>query len=299
MAAVVLEDQVLRDGLQFEKKILSLEEKKRIFELLVDAGVSRIQVGSFVNPKRVPQMADTEELIRQIEAPPNLQLSGLVLNDKGLDRALACGLEHINMAVSASDTHSRKNSGLPADEALQSMSHLIARAASAGAKVRAGIMCAFGCVYEGNVPESTVLNAVETLSRAGAHSISLADTTGMGNPSQVRRLFGRTKERVPELPVSLHIHDTRGLGLANMFAAYEAGARSFDAASGGLGGCPFVKGASGNVPTEDAVHMFESMGIDTAIELSKLCQLVDYLEELFGWHLPGRMCHVLKAVGCV
>jgi hydroxymethylglutaryl-CoA lyase len=293
--AVLFEDEVLRDGLQMEARMFSFEEKVKIFQLLKAANVKRVQIGSFVHPKLVPQMADTDALIRHLSPAPGILLSGLILNDKGLERALACGLSHLSMSVSVSDTHSRKNANRPAPEALASMALLIAEAKKARVQVRAGIQCAFGCVYEGTVPADAVYAAAQAMADAGADEINLADTTGMGNPGQVRSLVQGIGQRFPGLDVSLHLHDTRGLGLANMFAGYEEGVRIFDVCAGGLGGCPFVKGAAGNVPTEDAVNMFESMGVETGVDLRGMTRVVDELELLLGRSLPGRMTRVLKA----
>jgi hydroxymethylglutaryl-CoA lyase len=294
-SGLLFEDETLRDGLQMEARLFNLEEKIRIFNLLAEAGLKRIQVGSFVHPKLVPQTADTDELVRTLLATPGVLLTGLILNERGLERALACGLTHVSMSVSASDTHSRKNANRSAEEALNSMTVLISKASEAGLSVRAGVQCAFGCVYEGKIPEDKVVATAETMASAGAKEINLADTTGMGNPVQVRRLVGKIRKNLPEQAVSLHLHDTRGLGLTNMLAGYEEGVRIFDVCSGGLGGCPFVKGAAGNVPTEDAVHMFEAIGLDTGIDLQRMGKVVEELEAILGRQLPGRMTRVLKA----
>ncbi len=296
MPAVVLEDESLRDGLQFESKILSLEEKRSIFRLLVQAGVKRIQVGSFVHPKVVPQMADTDVLIRSLRGEAQgVLVSALVLNDKGLERAGESGLRHVSLSSSASDEHSRRNVKRPAGEAFSGLLELVRRAVGSGMQVRAGIQCAFGCVYEGAVPEDRVVEMAVRLAECGANEINLADTTGMANPFQVRRLVVRTRAEVSPLPLSIHLHDTRGLGLANMLAAYESGVTLFDVAAGGLGGCPFVKGASGNVAAEDAVNLFEQIGVATGIDLRALCRVVDRYEELLGRTLPGRMNRVIKS----
>lgn len=294
---LLLEDETLRDGLQVESRIFSTEEKLAIFQQLVNAGIRRIQVGSFVNPKKVPQMADTEELIQAIGTQTQSAglISALILNDKGLDRALACSVRHVSMSISISNTHSLKNAGKPAAEALQGMTALIRQATAAGLAVRAGLQCSFGCVYEGAIAETAVLSAAEKLAAAGAAEINLADTTGMANPLAVERLTRQVQTAHPDVKISLHLHDTRGLGLANMFAGYQAGVRTFDVCTGGLGGCPFVKGAAGNVPTEDAVQMFSSMGIGTGIDLKKICATVNTLEGMLERKLPGRMKTVLNA----
>lgn len=300
MPGVILEDTSLRDGLQSEKRIFSLQKKTALFRLLADAGVKRIQVGSFVNPKVLPQMAGTDELIGIVKKEyPNVLLTALVLNEKGLERADACGLKHLSMSVSASNTHSMKNVRRPAAEALQEMTGLIRRAAASGVRVRSGIMCSFGCVYEGAVPEEKVLEIASALAEAGASELNLADTTGMANPMQVRRLITKVHDAVPGKAISIHMHDTRGLGLANMLTAYEAGAEILDVAAGGLGGCPAVKDAAGNVPAEDAVNLFEQIGVSTGIDLQALCKVVDKYEELLGRQLPGRMNRVIKSqIGC-
>lgn len=290
---IVLEDESLRDGLQMESKIFSIEEKLGLFNLLKKAGIPRIQVGSFVHPQIVPQMADTDELIRTIGRQDDTVVSALILNDKGLERALACGVPHISMSVSVSDTHSRKNTRCSAAEALDSMTRLICIALDAGLDVRAQLQCVFGCVYEGQIAEDAVISTAREMVAAGASEINLADTTGMATPLSIRHMVQRFRSEFPDVMVSLHLHDTRGLGLANMFSGYESGVRSFDVCTGGLGGCPFVKGAAGNVPAEDAVNLFESMGIRTGIDLSVLCSAVSFLQTRLDRQLPGRMTRVL------
>jgi hydroxymethylglutaryl-CoA lyase len=296
MPTVILEDESLRDGLQFEQKLLTLAEKLSLFRLLAAAGVKRIQVGSFVHPEVVPQMADTDEFIQTIRSETSdVLITALVLNGRGLERALKCGLGHLSMSSSASNAHSIKNVRRPAAEAFAGLLELITRAVGSGLQVRAGIQCAFGCVYEGAIDEGRVLEMADRLAQTGASELDLADTTGMANPLQVRSIVSKTRAAMPGLPVSIHLHDTRGLGLANMLAAYESGATIFDVSAGGLGGCPFVKGASGNVAAEDAVNLFEQIGVATGIDLKALCAVVDRYELLFGRSLPGRMSRVIKS----
>jgi len=290
---VMIEDEALRDGLQMEARIFNLDEKLKVFQMLKEAGVPRIQVGSFVHPKIVPQMADTDAFITAIPEADQTLISALILNEKGLERALASGVGHVSMSVSVSDTHSRKNARRPAAEALDAMTGLIRTALSEGLDVRAGLQCVFGCVYEGPIAEDAVLKATEKMVQTGVREINLADTTGMANPMAIRGMVQKVREDFPDIRISLHLHDTRGLALANMFAGYEAGIRIFDTCTGGLGGCPFVKGAAGNIPTEDAAHMFESMGIPTGIAIEKLCDAVAYLENKLERQLPGRMKRVL------
>jgi hydroxymethylglutaryl-CoA lyase len=243
-------------------------------------------------------MADTDELIRIIGKLDSTVGSALILNDKGLERAIDCGVSHLSMSVSVSDTHSRKNARRTAAEALASMAALIGEALNAGLDVRAGLQCVFGCVYEGQISETAVLRATERMVATGVKEINLADTTGMATPLAIRKMITAVRGAFPGIDISLHLHDTRGLGLANMVAGYDCGVRSFDTCTGGLGGCPFVKGAAGNVPTEDAVNLFESMGVSTGIDLTALCEAVDFLEATLARPLPGRMKRVLEQAAC-
>ncbi len=291
---LLFEDEVLRDGLQIESQLFTVEQKIELFHLLKKAGIKRIQVGAFVDPKRVPQMAQSDELIKSLGKQKDTILSALILNSKGLDRALACAVAHVSMSVSMSDTHSQKNVGRPAAESLAVMVDLVKNAREQGLGVRAGLQSAFGCVYEGVIAESAVLAAAEKMVSVGVDEINLADSSGMANPSSIRSLVGVVRREFPATRISLHLHDTRGLGLVNMFSGYEAGVRIFDVCTGGLGGCPFLEGAAGNVPTEDAVNMFESMGIDTGIELQALLSAVEFLEKNLNRTLPGHMRRVLQ-----
>ncbi len=295
MPEVQFEDQTLRDGLQSETRIFPLSEKRRLVELLAEAGLTRIQVGSFVHPRRVPQMADTDELVRTLAARAGLVISGLVLNARGLERARACGLGDVALSASVSDTHSRRNANQSAAAAIDAVAGMIREAVRDGLTVIGGLQCVFGCVYEGAVDPDRVVAAAEKMAAAGATAINLADTTGMAHPRQVAALCERVRRTLPEVELILHLHDTRGLGLANMLAGYESGVRGFDVCTGGLGGCPFVRGAAGNVPTEDAVQAFEAMGVTTGIDLEGLVKVVDFLEAALERCLPGRMAGVLRA----
>lgn len=291
---VVLEEECLRDGLQAEDRLFSLSEKMELIRLLAEAGVRRLQVGSFVNPRSVPQVANTDVLVSLVRQQyPDILCTALVLNEKGLERAVRSGLNHLSLSVSVSDSHSRKHTGLPAAEALESMAEVIRLAAGEGITVRAGLMCAFGCVDEGIIAEEVVLDAAIRLAEAGAAELNLADTTGMAGPLQVRNLVSRIGAALPRIALSLHCHDTRGLGLVNFFAALEAGVRIFDVAAGGLGGCPCVEGVAGNIATEEAVHLFNSMGVDTGIDLGLYCRVVARFEQLLNRSLPGRVCRSL------
>ena len=294
LSQITLEDEVLRDGLQMESRIFSLEEKLLIFNLLKEAGLNRIQVGSFVHPKAVPQMADTDEFIKRIGKQEDITVTGLILNDRGLDRALKSGLQHVSMSISVSNTHSLKNTRKSTQDALKSMLELIKNALDSGLQVRAGLQSVFGCAYEGNISEDYVLSVAESMAGMGVKEINLADTAGLASPISIKRLVTKVKESLPAINISLHLHDTRGLGLANMYAGYESGVRIFDVCTGGLGGCPFVRGAAGNIPTEDAVNMFEAVDVKTNINIYNLITVVKNLETLLNRSLSSRMATVIK-----
>ena len=256
MATIVLHEIGMRDGLQIEKRIVSTPLKLAWLEQLIASGVDMVQVGSFVHPDKVPQMADTDALFRELAGPRPVSrpaLSGLVLNEKGLDRALACGVEQICMGVSASDTHSRRNAGMSTREAIARIVPMAKRAIAAGKPVQVSIQSAFGCGMEGTVPQARVLDIVRTYLDAGLRLISLCDTAGHGVPGQVRDLYGAVFELDPGVQCACHFHDTYGLAMANTLAALDAGVTHVESAFAGLGGCPFTAATGGNLCTEDFV----------------------------------------------
>ncbi|SNT30380.1 hydroxymethylglutaryl-CoA lyase [Tropicimonas sediminicola] len=290
---VLIEDEFLRDGLQNEKRVFSIEEKLRFLAMLEAAGVRRIQVGSFVHPKWVPQMADTDELFGRIVPKPGVVYTALVLNKAGLDRALAVGVRHLSISVSASETHSRKNTNRGVDEARAAIVPTIEKALAEGVAVRAGIQSALGCGFEGRVDPARVLEIACDFAALGVQEINIADTAGLANPRQVFGLCTRLQDEIgPDIRLSLHLHDTRGLGIANMVAGLQAGVRIFDAALGGLGGCPFIPKATGNIATEDAAFACEQMGLATGIDWTALCAPVAKAEALLERALPARISHV-------
>lgn len=281
----------MRDGLQVEQAIVPTELKIRWIEQLVAAGVDVVQAGSFVNPRLVPQMADTDAVVRHFtapgRAPVKTRLSALVLNEKGLERGLAAGVRFFCMGVSASDTHSRKNTGMSTVEATVRILGMANAAREAGATIQLSVQSAFGCGYEGIVPESRVLELVQRFVDAGFLTVSLADTAGHATPLQVRRLFGGILRRAPEAVCACHFHDTYGFALANASAALEEGVRFFESAVAGLGGCPFTALAGGNLCTEDFVHLLKRSGLQTGIDLDALIALARDAEQFFGRPLPG------------
>lgn len=292
-SSLFIEENAPRDGIQNESVPFSIEERIQLIDRLSDCGFGRIQIGSFVDPRRVPQMAETERVFESIEHRPGVVYSALVLNERGLKRAMDCGLEHVSVFVSASEAHSRKNTNCSVSEALERAKRLVASAKEGGLAVQAGVMNAFGCRFEGAISPRVVMEIIRACLQSNADEISLADTAGIANPGQIEDMVSRVKNE-SDFPLSLHLHDTYGFGLANVYAAWKAGVGRFDASCGGLGGCPFIPGAAGNVPTEDVVNLFESMGIRTGISLERLGLIVRYLEEKLGRRLSGhydRVCN--------
>lgn len=276
-----------RDGLQREEP-LSTEAKLEIIEGLVVAGLRRLQVTSFVHPELVPQMADAEELCARLPERDGVVYSGLALNDVGVERAADAGLSHVDLSVSTSDTHSRKNANMPLEEAWASLLEMIDLAQSQGLGVRAGLQCVFGCVCEGAVPVDRVVRMAREIVEAGAEWLSLADSTGMAAPNQVKEVVSRVQDVAGETPVILHLHDTRGLGLANVKAGLEAGVRHFDTAFGGAGGCPFIPGAAGNIATEDTIYLLERLGFEVDGDRDAIAEVSLRVEDLLGTRFPGK-----------
>lgn len=287
MESIIIEEQGLRDGLQTLQNNFTIDQKLKWIHLLINAGVKRIQVGSFVNPKLVPSMADTDELFRKITKDKDIIFSALVLNQKGVERAINVGIEHLSISLSASNTHSLKNTGKNIDEAKKEMSTMIALAKENGIKIRGGIQCAFGCRYEGKIKMYDVIELVDFLLKQDIDEIALADSTGMGQPRQVKELMNLIVKKAGNKLVGLHLHNTENKGYANLMAGLDAGVKLFDTAFGGLGGCPFIKGATGNIATEDVVHMLNQMDINTGIDISKVALISAELETELGYKLPG------------
>ena len=290
---VVIEEQGLRDGLQSEKKAVPTERKLELVDELVDAGLTRIQVCSFVHPKYVPQMADAEAVCAGLNRRPGVVYSGLVLNQRGVERAVAAGLDHVAASISASNTHSTKNAGMSLEEAQTRYAEMVRTAKAAGVTVRGGLQCAFGCRFEGRIDPDHVLDLVKRHLDLDIDELALADSTGMADPRSVQELVAQVVELAGDRPVILHLHDTEGRGLANALAAIEVGVRIFDTAFGGMGGCPFIRGATGNISTEDLASTLHRMGIDTGIDVRAVAAISRWLEEYFEKPFPGSMHRVL------
>jgi hydroxymethylglutaryl-CoA lyase len=292
--SVVIEEQGLRDGLQNEATVVPTAKKLQIIDALTDAGVQRIQVTSFVNPQKVPQMADAQNLCAGLKKQEGVVYTALVLNPQGIQRAVRAGLSHVTASISASNTHSQRNAGMTLPQARRQLSEMIAMAKKSGLAVRGGIQCVFGCRYEGRIDAPTVMDMLKAQLDQGIDEIELADTTGMANPRAVQEICEYARALAAHIPVYLHLHDTEGKGLANALAALQVGITHFDSCFGGMGGCPFVKGASGNIATEDLVFMLEQMGIATGIDVNKIAAVSRSLEFFFKRRFSGKMHHLLN-----
>ena len=290
--AVVISEVGPRDGLQAVSAIMPTAAKLRWIDALVASGIREIEVASFVPARILPQMADAHVVVRHALTHPGVTVMALVPNSRGATAALEAGVHKITIPVSASAAHSMANVRKTREEMVEEVRSIVqlCRDFHPGVKVEAGISTAFGCTLQGNVPESDVVSLAEQVVAAGVDECGLSDTTGMANPAQVRRLFNLVRTSIGDKTGAAHMHNTRGLGLANCLAAYDVGVRTFDASQWGLGGCPFAPGASGNVVTEDLVFMFESMGIATGVDFARLLAARGVLQgELEGEPLYGMV----------
>jgi hydroxymethylglutaryl-CoA lyase len=277
-----------RDGLQNEDPVPT-EAKVELIDALSQTGVRRIEAVSFVHPKAIPQMADADEVWKRIHRNDDVRYSALVPNLRGARRALDAGFTEIEVVVSASDTHNRKNVNRSTEESLDDIAGLIASAHDADATVQVIVSTAWGCPYEGDVPVERVVAVASRAVRDGADGMSFGDTTGMATPSRVQRLVGEFRSAHPDLPLNLHFHNTRGTGLANVLTALQLGVADFDASVGGLGGCPYAPGATGNVATEELVHMVEDMGVATGVNLEAMIDAAATAERIVGRTLPSQV----------
>jgi hydroxymethylglutaryl-CoA lyase len=285
-----------RDGLQIEREVMPTAAKIALIDTILESGVDVVQLGSFVNPDKVPQMADTESLFAWFNAPERkptkTALSALVLNEKGLDRGRAVGVEYFCMGASASDTHSRKNTGIGSSEAVRRIIAMARRAIGDGLTVQVSVPSAFVRGFEGAIPQEQVIDIVKRYLDAGVKQISLADTAGHAQPWHVAELVTRISALSDDVSIACHFHDTYGLALANCYAALRVGVRSLESAIGGVGGCPFTALSGGNVATEDLVHMLQRAGMRNDIALDPLIRAASQVEEHLGRLLPGKVHHI-------
>lgn len=291
---IIIEEQGLRDGMQTIPINVEPERKLLYINQLIDAGVKRIQVASFVHPKLVPQMADAELICSALPTNNSVIFSGLVLNIKGVERAIKAGLKHLAISLSASNTHSIKNANKTIEAAKLEFKEMVRLAQSEGITIRGGIQCAFGCRYEGNIDPQLVYDLTQHHLDCGVPEIALADSTGMGNPLQIKSMMQQIKAFSGNTPIALHLHNTENKGYANMIAAIEAGIYQFDTAFGGLGGCPFIQGATGNIATEDTVHLLHQMNYTTGIDINKVASISNDFEKVIGNELPGLLYKLIN-----
>jgi len=285
-----------RDGFQMEDTFIPTDLKVDTIRALADAGLPRIQVTSFVHPKWVPQMRDAEEVCDRLPMADGLNgatLSGLVLNRKGLERALKAGCRHIDLSIATHDDHSMDNANMPVAEAVAEGTNMVREARTEGCDVQMNFQTVFGYREPGDTPIGHVVDLAVRFAELGVESISLADSTGMGNPVAMRRVVRALRDSIGETPIVLHLHDTRGLGLANLVAALEEGVTRFDTSLAGMGGCPFIEGATGNIATEDTVYLLDQMGVHTGIDLHAVASASRRVEDALDTSFPGKMHRLL------
>jgi hydroxymethylglutaryl-CoA lyase len=277
-----------RDGLQNEARNVPTADKIRFIDALVASGIRAIEITSFVSPKWIPQLADSAEVARGVHRPSGVRMSALVPNRRGLDTALASGMKEIAVFMSVSETHNKKNVNKSVDETLAAFDEVVPAARDAGLKVRAYLSTSFGCPYEGDVDPDKVVDLVGRLRDMGVYQVSVSDTIGVANPAQTEDVLGRVLAKHPVDAIAVHMHDTQGTALANVVVAMQMGVTTIDSAAGGLGGCPYAPGASGNLATEDVVAMLHSMGVATGIDLDKLTEASRTASTFVGHELPSK-----------
>jgi len=292
--SVVIEEQGLRDGLQSQGKVVPTAKKLEIINAMIRAGIKRIQVTSFVNPKLVPQTADAENLCAGLTRQNDVVFSALVLNPEGMARAARAGVSHVTASISASNTHSQRNTGMSLDAARKQFSEMVAIGKKHGLTIRGGLQCVFGCRFEGRIDPTDVMHMVKEQLDLGIDEIELADSTGMADPLSIREICRPIISAAADKPLYLHLHDTEGKGLANALAALQVGITHFDTALGGMGGCPFIKGATGNISTEDLAFMLGQMGIETGLNIDKIAAVSRSLEVFFNKPFAGKMHRLLE-----
>ena len=278
-----------RDGLQNEPTRVPPSVKVEFIRRAAEAGLTRIEVASFVNPKRVPQMADAEEVFGALPRLQGVRWIGLVLNRRGFERAAAAGCEEIGMVVFATDSFNQRNQGTDRAGSIRAWREISGAARAAGIRAQITISAAFGCPFEGEVDPATVAAIAREVAEGDPYEIAIADTIGVGVPAQVTEIFGRVQSALPRVRLRGHFHNTRNTGLANAWAAVQAGAQALDASLGGLGGCPFAPAATGNIPTEDLVYMLERMGVATGVNLARAIDTARWLEQQLGHAVPGML----------
>lgn len=292
---VYINEVATRDGFQIEPDFVPTEEKIRLIDLLSRTGLAKIEVTSFTSPKAIPNLRDAEEVMERIERIPGVIYTAMVPNVRGCERAINRGVDEINLVMSASETHNRANLRMSPEQSLEQFAEIMEVAKGAPVGVNASISTAFGCPFDGPTPRDRVFYLVDRCARMGITGVTLCDTTGMADPAQVFELCDTVMARFSDLNFTVHFHDTRGMGLANVLASLETGVTHLDASLGGLGGCPFAPGASGNICTEDTVHMLARMGYETGVDLDRLIDIACGLPAIVGHEVPGQVIKAGKA----
>ena len=278
-----------RDGLQSEPEILPTEIKKEFITRTINAGIKNIEVTSFVHPKKVPQMADAEKLVESLPDRDDVTYIGLIMNQRGFERARDCGIDEVGMVIVSTDTYNMKNQNVVTQQSIDNWLDIASSAKSAGIRTSVVIACSFGCPYEGEVDPEHIASIAEQILKGEPDVIGLADSVGVAVPNQVKTTFALIKDLAPTIPLRTHLHNTRNTGLANAAAAVEAGVSIIDASTGGIGGCPFAPKATGNIPTDDLLYMLDRSGIETGVNLKEIVKTTDWLEAQLGRPVPAMV----------
>lgn len=278
-----------RDGLQSEPEILPTEIKKEFITRTINAGIKNIEVTSFVHPKKVPQMADAEKLVESLPDRDDVTYIGLIMNQRGFERARDCGIDEVGMVIVSTDTYNMKNQNVVTQQSIDNWLDIASSAKSAGIRTSVVIACSFGCPYEGEVDPEHIASIAEQILKGEPDVIGLADSVGVAVPNQIKTTFALIKDLAPTIPLRTHLHNTRNTGLANAAAAVEAGVTIIDASTGGIGGCPFAPKATGNIPTDDLLYMLDRSGIETGVNLKEIVKTTDWLENQLGRSVPAMV----------
>lgn len=289
MSKVSLLEVGPRDGLQSEPKILPTDVKRDFIIKTMDAGIKQIEVTSFVHPKKVPQMADAEKLVESLPDREDVSYIGLIMNQRGFERARDCGIDEVGMVIVSTDTYNMKNQNVVTQESIDNWLRIASDARSAGIRTNVIIACSFGCPYEGEVDPELIASIAEKVLEGEPNILGLADSVGVAVPNQVKKTFSLIKELAPNIPLRTHLHNTRNTGLANAAAAIEAGVTIIDASTGGIGGCPFAPKATGNIPMDDLLYMLDRSGIETGVNLKKIVSNSEWLEEKLEHSVPAMV----------
>ena len=285
---IYFNEVVTRDGFQMEPEFVPTDDKVALINALSACGYAKIEVTSFVSPKAIPMLRDADEVMGRIQRVPGVEYTVLVPNMRGAERAFEARADELNLVMSMSQSHNQANLRMTMEQSFAALSDIINRAEGLAA-INISLSCAFGCPMEGDVPEAVVLEHAQRFADVGVRGVTVCDTTGMAHPAQVKRMAELLQQHFDQLQLTLHFHNTRGMGLANVLAAAQSGITRFDGSLGGLGGCPYAPGASGNVCSEDAIHMLDAMGYDTGMDVDKLLELARQLPQIVGHAVPGQV----------